>query len=186
MVNSIHSERTEFYKEHLSKVHKMSNNIELAQDRIIETVGNICSKFGLNHFMAQLYVVLYMSIEPLSLDDLVQRLKVSKSNVSVTIRELERWGVVRKIWVKGSRKDFYEAKAEIKNIVLDRVRSSIRNKINEISIALDKFNEEISTEGTVTDVEEKALKDFYRERIKRVEEIKDLISNALIFSEKFL
>ena len=164
----------------------MSKSIELAQDQIVETVSNMCSKFGLNHFVAQLYIVLYMSKVPLSLDDLVERLKVSKGNISVNIRELERWGAVRKIWVKGSRKDFYEAKVDIKHILSDRIRSSMEKRMHEITSVLEEFNATVSqSEGDLTEEERQDIR-FYKDRLKRIEEIKNLISTGLTLFSKVI
>lgn len=164
----------------------MNKKLELAQDKIIGTVSNMCSKLGLNHFMAQLYVVLYMSKESLSLDDLVQRLKVSKGNVSVNIRELERWGAVRKVWVKGSRKDFYEAKVDIKHILSERIKSSMERRMHEITGVLDEFNATLSRgDGDFTESERQDIR-FYKERLKRIEDIKNLISTALALFSKVI
>jgi len=44
--------------------------------------------------------------KPLSLDTIVEKLKMSKGSVSLNIRELEKWDAVKKIWVNGTRKDF--------------------------------------------------------------------------------
>ena len=65
----------------------------------------------------QLYAILFLSDNPLCLDDMAERLKISKGNASVNIRELEKLGVVRKVWVKGSRRDFYEAELDLEKLI---------------------------------------------------------------------
>lgn len=82
--------------------------------------------------MAQLYAVLYLSGKPLSLDDMVERLKISKGSASVNIRALERYGVVLKIWVKGSRKDYYEAEENISRVIMDRIKSIAERSIADV------------------------------------------------------
>jgi DNA-binding transcriptional regulator GbsR (MarR family) len=62
-----------------------------------------------NKVGGQIYALLFLSDEPLSLDEISEKLAVSKSNVSINIRLLEEYGLVRKVWVKGSRKDYYDA-----------------------------------------------------------------------------
>ncbi len=164
----------------------MNKKLELAQDRFIEKIGNMCNKFGLNHFMAQLYAVLYLSNKPLSLDDLTERLKVSKGNVSVNIRELERWGAVRQIWVKGSRKDFYVAEEDIKKIISERVKSSILKRITEVSEMLAEFNEIVSADDAKFTEEEKEIVKNYKNRLNKIEELNKIASTAVSFASKIL
>ena len=92
----------------MKETNVMENSLEKAHGRFINYICSVCDDFGLNRFVAQLYGVLYMSDRPLSLDELTETLEASKGNVSINIRELEKWGAVRKIWVKGSRKDYYD------------------------------------------------------------------------------
>ena len=99
----------------------MNEKMEKAQDMLLEKVNKFCREFGLNNIMAQLYAILYFSKKPLSLDDMVERLKISKGSASVNIRILERDGIVRRIWVKGSRKDYYEAEIDISKVILERI-----------------------------------------------------------------
>lgn len=164
----------------------MNKGLELVQDKIIDKVGNISSKFGLNQFVAQLYVVLYLSKDPLSLDALTERLKVSKGNVSVNIRELERWGAVRKVWVKGSRRDFYEADSDIKKVVLNKVKLAVKNQISEISAMIEEFNSTLSSLNGGLSGQDKEIAKYYKERMKDVQELNNFTANALKFADKLL
>jgi len=110
----------------------MNKSIEHAQDLFLERINNLCVKFGLNNIMAELYTVLYFSDKPLSLNDLVDRLRISKASVSINVRALERYGVARKVWVKGSRRDYYEAEQDISKVVFDRVKSMVKTRLVEI------------------------------------------------------
>ena len=157
----------------------MNKGLELAQDKIIDKVGNICSRFGLNQFVAQLYVVLYLSKEPVSLDELTERLKVSKGNVSVNIRELERWGAVRKIWVKGSRKDFYQADPDIKKVILSKVKSAVKHQVQEVSDMIAEFNSTLSFLNGGLDGADKEIVKCYKERMKKVRELNNFTANIL-------
>ena len=100
----------------------MENNLEVARDKFIEGISRMGDAFGLNRFVIQLYAFLYLSGKPLSLDEIVEALGASKGNVSINIRELEKWGAVRNIWIKGSRKDYYEAETDVKKVFLNDAR----------------------------------------------------------------
>lgn len=109
----------------------MNKNLIDAQDVLLGKINQMCDKFGLNDIMAQLYAILYMSSSPLSLNDMVDRLKISKASASVNMRALERYGVVKRVWVKGSRKDYYEAEADISKVIMDRIKSMAQSRLSE-------------------------------------------------------
>ncbi len=163
----------------------MNNKLDLAQDKFSESIGKLAESFGLNKFTAQLYAVLYLSDKPLSLDELVERLKASKGNISLNIRELENWGAVKNIWVKGSRKDFYEVDHDIKKVVSNKLRLSVEKRVNEVSRMINEFKSIVeSASGELTD-EEKKIAKVYKERLKKIEELSALASKALAIAEKF-
>lgn len=110
----------------------MNKKIIEAQDMILERVNHFCREYGLNNIMAQLYVVLYFSGEPLSLNDMVERLRISKGSVSINIRALERYGAARRVWVKGSRKDYYEAEGDISKVIAERIKSMAQKRLFEV------------------------------------------------------
>ena len=164
----------------------MNNKLEMAQDKFIEGIGKLAESFGLNKFIAQLYAVLYLSDRPLSLDELVDRLKASKGNISLNIRELENWGAVKNIWVKGSRKDYYEAEPDIRQVFANKLKSSMGKRISQVSEMIEEFKEIVdSADGELSEDEKKVVKS-YKERLKKIEEMKNLASKALNIAEKFI
>jgi DNA-binding transcriptional regulator GbsR (MarR family) len=60
---------------------------------------------------------LYFSAEPQSLDDLAERLHISKGSASMAVRQLEAWGALRQVWIKGDRKDYYQTTEEFGRII---------------------------------------------------------------------
>ncbi|MBN1526103.1 MAG: hypothetical protein JW919_00760 [Candidatus Omnitrophica bacterium] len=164
----------------------MNSKLETAQDKFIESIGKLCDSFGLNRFIAQLYAVLYLSDKPLSLDEIVERLKVSKGNVSINIRELENWNAVRSVWVKGSRKDYYEANLDVKGVILRKVRQAIQRRMGETSDMIDSFKNIIKVPDENWTDEEKKLAKTYEERLKKIEELKSLASTALLLADKLV
>jgi len=115
----------------------MNEDLVKAQDVFLQKINKICRDFGLNNIMAQLYAILYFSKGPLSLNDMLERLKISKGSVSINIRALERYGAVRRIWVKGSRKDYYESEADISKVIMDRVKSMVSRRLSEVNEMMD-------------------------------------------------
>ena len=163
----------------------MNSKLEMAQNKFMESIGKLAESFGLNKFMAQLYAVLYLSNKPLSLDELVEKLGASKGNVSLNIRELENWGAVKSVWVKGSRKDYYEAEPDIRRVFANKLKSSLEKRIAQVSGMVEEFKSIVeSANGELTEEEKKIAKN-YKERLKKIEEMKSLASKALVIADKF-
>ena len=165
----------------------MNYRLENAQHRFMEGIGTLCDSFGLNKFIAQLYALLYLSEGPLSLDDMASKLMVSKGNISLNIRELEKWGAVRNVWVKGSRKDYYEANLDVKKVVVNKLRAGIQRRIAEVFTMVDESKAIVqSADAELATEEERHLARTYGERFKTIEELNALASSALGLVEKFL
>ncbi len=77
---------------------------------VSDVVGRLIEFWGFKRNMGRVWTVLYLSPDPLSAEDLRHLLKLSSGAVSMTLSELARWGVVRKVWIQGERKDFYRLK----------------------------------------------------------------------------
>ena len=163
----------------------MNSKLEIAQNKFMESIGNLAESFGLNKFTAQLYAVLYLNDKPLSLDELTEKLGASKGNVSLNIRELENWGAVKSVWIKGSRKDYYEAEPDLKRVFANKLKSSLGKRISQVSEMIEEFKTIVeSANGELTEEEKKIAKN-YKERLKKIEEMKGLASKALAIAEKF-
>jgi biotin operon repressor len=57
--------------------------------------------------VAQLFALLYITGSDWTADELRERLRISRGNVSMNLRELMAWGVVQKVHRQGERREFY-------------------------------------------------------------------------------
>lgn len=164
----------------------MNNKLEEVQNRFLENIEKMSDDFGLNGFVAKLYGVLYLKAKPLSLDEMAEVLGVSKGNVSINIRILETWGAVRKVWVKGSRKDYYEAHLDIKKVFLNKVKAGLQKRISEVSNMINESNKLLASAKAELSEEDKNIAKGYAERLRKIGELKGLVANALALAEKLL
>lgn len=115
----------------------MSNRIHELQHGTMDTMGRITAFWGFSKIMGQLYGLLYLSPKPMTLDEMAELLSVSKGNVSINVRALERWNMVRKVWIKGDRKDFYEAETDfwriIRGVLKEREKKEFDQALGSIS-----------------------------------------------------
>ena len=141
---------------------------------VSDVVGRLIEFWGFKRNMGRIWSVLYLSPEPLSAEDLRQALKLSSGAVSMTLNELSRWGVVRKVWVQGERKDFYAAEVQLWRMI-SRVFSE-REK-TEILTAIDSFEEalaDLSKLRLSADPKTRARAELQFERITQLLELAKL------------
>jgi DNA-binding transcriptional regulator GbsR (MarR family) len=87
-----------------------NNSLDSAARReLVEAGGGLFQALGLPRSTGQIYGLLYLSQGPLSLDDLVRLLAISKGSASIGTRYLAGWGAIRQVWVPGDRRDHFEA-----------------------------------------------------------------------------
>jgi DNA-binding transcriptional regulator GbsR (MarR family) len=87
-----------------------------ARDIFIEGWGRLGTTWGISKVMAEIYALLYLSPEPMTLEDMSEGLKTSRSNVSLNVRGLLDLGVVKKVIVRGDRKDYYTSEENISKV----------------------------------------------------------------------
>lgn len=149
----------------------MNKELMEAQDIFLDKINQICKKLGLNNVMAQLYAILYLSDEALSLDDMVERLKISKGSASVNIRALENYGAARRVWIRGSRKDYYEADTDIMRVIMDRVNLIGKIRLSEIDTMVKSCNQVLNSVNSADKDESDATKAF-KHKLDKIETLR--------------
>lgn len=164
----------------------MNSILEKTIDGFIENIGELGLSLGLNRVAVQLYALLFMSNEPLSLDDMAERLKMSKGNISVNVRELEKWGAARRVWVKGERRDFYKAELDVFKIVTERLKIGLARRMGEAAEVV-KQTEEAMRKGqsSFRDKDRKIAK-VYGERLEKVKEMYTRLNGLVEIASKII
>jgi DNA-binding transcriptional regulator GbsR (MarR family) len=139
------------------------------QDSMLDGLGQLSDYFGFSKVMGQLYGALLLSPTPLSLDDLVERLDISKANVSMNLRTLEHMGMVRQAWVRGGRRKYYEAETDFWQIIANILSG---REMRDVDRALSVLEEDVKRlEATMPQMseEDKKLSELYMERITQIQ-----------------
>ncbi len=91
--------------------------------------GEMGTKWGISRSVAQVHALLYLAGEPLPADEIVTHLEIARSNVSMSLKELQAWGLIRTVHRTGDRRDFYETHYDVwelfKIIMIERQRREI-------------------------------------------------------------
>lgn len=107
-----------------------------AKEKYIQTWGTLASNWGINRTMAMVHALLLSSDKPLSTDEVMEELLISRGNANMTLRDLIDWGIVRKEIIKGERKEYFVAEKDIwylfKQIVKERRKREIEPVIASI------------------------------------------------------
>ena len=84
-----------------------------AKQQFIQSWGALGSQWGINKTMAQIHALLMISECPLSADEMMETLLISRGNVNTNTRALIDWGIVEKSFIPGERKEFFVAEKDI-------------------------------------------------------------------------
>ena len=102
--------------------------LQEAKQKFISTWGTLGTLWGINKAMAQIHALLFVSPKPLSMEDIMEALEISRGNASMNIRGLLDWGIVYKVNVAGERKEFFTSEKDVtelsRQIAKERSRSS--------------------------------------------------------------
>lgn len=106
--------------------------------RMIEAAGHATQSLGVGRVLGQIYAFLYFSPEPRSLNDLTTMLGISKGSASMGVRQLEQWGALAKVWVKGDRKDYYRARDNFGTIIKNAIRDLAGKRMEHSATLLNE------------------------------------------------
>jgi DNA-binding transcriptional regulator GbsR (MarR family) len=127
-----------------------------AKQQFISNWGAFGTHWGINRTMAQIHALLLISPDPLSQDDIMEELSISRGNVNMNIRELINWGLVERVIVTGERKEFFAAEKDIWKVVKQIVKE---RKKRELEPMLKLLNQLEAVEGDKRDKEVKTFVD---------------------------
>src|SRR3954471_15841363 len=77
-----------------------------------DAIGDIIEHWGFRKVLGRVWTVLFIAAEPLPAATIGERLSMSAGATSMALTELQRWGVVKRVWRPGERKEFYESETD--------------------------------------------------------------------------
>ena len=135
-----------------------------ARDEFVTQWGAMGSAWGINRTMAQIHALLLVSNRPLSTDEIMEDLRISRGNANMNLRDLAGWGLIRMVIRKGERKEYFEAEKDVWKmfctIVRERKRREIRPAINVLKGCIDRADDFKSPEAVAFTRQTKALCEF--------------------------
>ena len=115
-----------------------------AVDRFVDAWGKMGSLWGVNASTARVHALLMATSAPLGLDDIALRLKISRGNASMCLKDLKSWGVVKLEKEPGDRKDYYVTEPDVWKMFFAIAR---QRKRRELDPALEAVGEVVAALG---------------------------------------
>ena len=110
-----------------------------AKLKYIQTWGSLASSWGINRTMAQVHALLLVATKPLSTEDIMKELQISRGNTNMNVRALIDWGIVQKESIVGERKEFFSAEKDVWELVKQITKERKKREIEPVLRTLDEL-----------------------------------------------
>lgn len=131
--------------------------------------GEMGTQWGVNRSVAQVHALLYLSDRPLPADDIVEQLRLARSNVSTALKELQGYGIVRRVHVEADRRDHFVAETELWEMLMRIVAERKRREVDPTIHFLGELAARLKADDTAPPQ--------VRERVTRMHEFISTLTN---------
>lgn len=164
----------------------MSETLLNSQKKFIVQWGALGTAWGINRTMAQINALLLISSKPLTTDEVMERLSISRGNAHSNLKELVNWGVCRTVIKHGDRKEYFESEKDPWKLFVIVIKERKRREIDPIIRILEEcINETEDIEGEEAELfqhQMEELKEFAEMIVHLIEKTGKAEKNFLIRS----
>lgn len=154
-------------------------NYKETQDEFVQLWGSLGSNWGINKAMAQIHALLLSVENPLTTDEIMERLQVSRSNANLNIRALLDWGLIYKKHVPGDRKEYFVGEKDIWDVAVKIMKERRRREVEPVVKELKQLSE-----FEAVTYEEKNFKKLLNDTIEMAEKLTS-VGTMLEKADKF-
>src|SRR6266536_4887975 len=145
----------------------LPRRLEEVEEDFVGLWRRMSALWGISPTMAEIHGLLYISGAALSMDDIMDRLNISRGNVSMNLTKLVEWGLVRRVHKRGDRRDYYESLSDVWEMFTLVAAQRKRREIDPILTMLRRCKEELSAGALGAEADDTTT----RERSRRVTEL---------------
>jgi len=138
-----------------------------AKEKFISTWGSLGTLWGINKAMAQIQALLFVTPKSLSMEEIMEELKISRGNTSTNLRQLIDWGIVTKEIKMGERKEYFATEKDVQELARIIAKERSRREIQPVIKTLKEVSS-IKTNGSTE----------AQELIKQTKALHDLAETA--------
>lgn len=143
------------------------------ETEVLEFFVRAAQLLGQPRSIGEIYGLLYLSVEPLSMEAIVSRLKISTGSASQGLKQLRAFRAVRTTYVPGQRRDHYVAEEELRKVLTGFVQEEIHPHLDSSSDRLGRMEQLIARLEDGPDTDILAL------RVKRLTRLQGLVTRLL-------
>ena len=151
-----------------------SPSLAAARREFVDLWGQMANHWGISRTMAQIHALLMVSHEPLTAEQIMDELQISRGNASMNLRDLINWGIVRRTSSPGDRRDFFTTEADIWSMFQIILRERKKRELDPLVTRLDEC---LALAGKKPEPgatpEDKSAHDAY---LKRLTELRDFFN----------
>lgn len=154
-----------------------------AKNKFVQTWGALGSQWGINKTMAQIHALLLIAPEPLSMEDVMEELHISRGNASMNLRALMDWGIVYKEFKQGERKEYFTSEKDLDELAVkiaqERSRREIKPALKVLKEVSSSVKENKSAEAKHFAEQTGKLYDFVQKADNMLEKVTEYKDNWL-------
>jgi DNA-binding transcriptional regulator GbsR (MarR family) len=135
-------------------IHFFAMKYPEARRHMIQKWGQLSAQWGINRTMGQIHAILMISPEPMTADQIIAELGISRGNVSMNLRNLVEWGVVHKVHIAGDRKEYFSSEKDAWKMALQIARERKRRELDPVIQFMHNLQEIDPDSGNEKEVEE--------------------------------
>lgn len=109
-----------------------------SQDRFIALWGEMASRWGVPRTMAEAHALLFVHGEALHAEAIMERLRISRGNASMTLRTLVEWGIITRQHARGDRREYFRAEQDVWKLFATVARARKRREIDPLVEGLSR------------------------------------------------
>jgi len=139
----------------------MQSTLSELEQEVIDVFVRMAGVLNLPRSVGELYGLLFISPEPLCINDCMEKLHISKGSTSQGLKILRSFGAVKTVYVSGDRRDFFEAGSGLRQIVTGFVNEQIRPH-------LENGKERMARLDQLAAASAEEHREFYTDRVDRL------------------
>ncbi len=153
------------------------SDISETKRKFITSWGEMGTCWGINRTMAQIHALLMVSNEPLSTDQIMEELQISRGNANMNLRDLISWALIRREVKIGDRKEYFVGEKDVWKMFCTIVRERKKREIEPVIKALQDCIHDVKQNGGGGNEEKKLLDE-------KLHELLDFVQTADMLMEK--
>jgi DNA-binding transcriptional regulator GbsR (MarR family) len=159
----------------------LARRLHEVEDQFVDLWATMSSLWGISPTMARIHGLLFITGAAMSMDDIMAKLGISRGNVSMNLSKLLEWGLVRRVYKRGDRRDYYESLSDVWEMFTLVAAQRKRREIDPVLNTLRRCKEELSAESLGGQAEEPIA----RERFRRVHDLLTFLTLMDSLAQRF-